>query len=263
MFSEHKTGEAVYLASDIISVPHGFTTRYGGVSEGIWSSLNVGENRGDRPDHVRENYARVGAILGVGADDFVTTRQVHGNIVRVASEEDRRNVFDPVPYEADGLVTNIRNLPMMIYIADCIPVLLCDSTHGVIGAVHCGWKSSVADILGNALDKMRELGADPTDVTAAIGPGIGPDHFEVGPEVVEAAERYLGEELGALCRKKENGKYMLDLKGVNARRLIQLGVLEKNIDISDECTMCHPEKYWSHRVTQGERGSQCAVIKLV
>lgn len=263
MFSEQKTGTAVYLASDKIPVPHGFTTRYGGVSEGIWSSLNVGENRGDRPEHVRENYARVGAILGVGADDFVTTRQLHGNIVRVASEDDRRKVFDEVPYEADGLVTNIRDLPMMIYIADCIPVLLCDAAHGVIGAVHCGWKSSVADILGNALEQMQKLGADPSDITAAIGPGIGMDHFEVGPEVVQAAKEYLGEELNDLCLEKENGKYMLDLKRVNARRLMQLGVPEENIDISDECTMCHPEKYWSHRVTQGERGSQCAVIKLV
>ena len=253
----------MYLVSDKISMPHGFTTRYGGVSEGIWSSLNVGENRGDKPEHVRENYARVGAILGVGADDFVTTRQVHGAVVRVAAEEDRRKVFDPVPYEADGLVTNIRNLPMMIYIADCIPVLLCDEEHGVIGAVHCGWKSSVADILGNAMQEMKRLGADPAEIKAAIGPGIGLDHFEVGPEVVEAASEYLREDLGDLCHKEDNGKYMLDLKRVNARRLLQLGLREENIDISDECTMCHPEKYWSHRVTKGERGSQCAVIKLV
>ena len=133
MFTEKTMDSMVYLVSDRIGVKHGFTTRYGGVSTGIYSSLNVGENRGDDPACVRENYARVGKILGVGPDDFATTRQIHEATVRVADNGDRRKVFDPVPYDADGLVTNVPGLPMMIYIADCIPVLLCDDRHGVIG----------------------------------------------------------------------------------------------------------------------------------
>ena len=262
MFTEKTRDSRVYLVSDRIGVKHGFTTRYGGVSTGIYSSLNVGENRGDDPACVRENYARVGKILGVGPDDFATTRQIHEATVRVADNGDRRKVFDPVPYDADGLVTNVPGLPMMIYIADCIPVLLCDDRHGVIGAVHCGWRSSVADILKNAVEEMCRLGAKPECIGAAIGPGIGWDHFEVGPEVVDAARRYLGGDISDLVRKNENGKDMLDLKRVNARRLIQLGLREDHIDISQECTMCKPEKYWSHRVTGGQRGSQCAVIML-
>ena len=233
MFTEKTMDSMVYLVSDRIGVKHGFTTRYGGVSTGIYSSLNVGENRGDDPA-----------------------------CVRVADNGDRRKVFDPVPYDADGLVTNVPGLPMMIYIADCIPVLLCDDRHGVIGAVHCGWRSSVADILKNAVEEMCRLGAKPECIGAAIGPGIGWDHFEVGPEVVDAARRYLGGDISDLVRKNENGKDMLDLKRVNARRLIQLGLREDHIDISQECTMCKPEKYWSHRVTGGQRGSQCAVIML-
>ena len=251
MFTEKTMDSMVYLVSDRIGVKHGFTTRYGGVSTGIYSSLNVGENRGDDPACVRENYARVGKILGVGPDDFATTRQIHEATVRVADNGDRRKVFDPVP-----------GLPMMIYIADCIPVLLCDDRHGVIGAVHCGWRSSVADILKNAVEEMCRLGAKPECIGAAIGPGIGWDHFEVGPEVVDATRRYLGGDISDLVRKNENGKDMLDLKRVNARRLIQLGLREDHIDISQECTMCKPEKYWSHRVTGGQRGSQCAVIML-
>lgn len=261
MFTEKNIDSLIYLVSDRIGVKHGFTTRYGGVSTGIYSSLNVGENRGDDPACVRENYARVGKILGVGPDDFATTRQIHEATVRVVDDGDRRKVFDPVPYDADGLVTNVKGLPMMIYIADCIPVLLCDAQNEVIGAVHCGWRSSVADILKNAVDAMVRLGAKPESIGAAIGPGIGWDHFEVGPEVVEAAERYVGD-ISDLVRNSENGKYMLDLKRVNARRLVQLGLKEEHIDISQECTMCSPEKYWSHRVTGGQRGSQCAVIMM-
>ena len=261
MFTEKNIDSLIYLVSDRIGVKHGFTTRYGGVSTGIYSSLNVGENRGDDPACVRENYARVGKILGVGPDDFATTRQIHEATVRVVDDGDRRKVFDPVPYDADGLVTNVKGLPMMIYIADCIPVLLCDAQNEVIGAVHCGWRSSVADILKNAVDAMVRLGAKPESIGAAIGPGIGWDHFEVGPEVVEAAERYVGD-ISDLVRNSDNGKYMLDLKRVNARRLVQLGLKEEHIDISQECTMCSPEKYWSHRVTGGQRGSQCAVIMM-
>lgn len=261
MFTEKNIDSLIYLVSDRIGVKHGFTTRYGGVSTGIYSSLNVGENRGDDPACVRENYARVGKILGVGPDDFATTRQIHEATVRVVDDGDRRKVFDPVPYDADGLVTNVKGLPMMIYIADCIPVLLCDAQNEVIGAVHCGWRSSVADILKNAVDDMVRLGAKPESIGAAIGPGIGWDHFEVGPEVVDAAERYVGD-ISDLVRNSENGKYMLDLKRVNARRLVQLGLKEEHIDISQECTMCSPEKYWSHRVTGGQRGSQCAVIMM-
>lgn len=261
MFTEKNIDSLIYLVSDRIGVKHGFTTRYGGVSTGIYSSLNVGENRGDDPSCVRENYARVGKILGVGPDDFATTRQIHEATVRIVDDGDRRKVFDPVPYDADGLVTNVKGLPMMIYIADCIPVLLCDAQNEVIGAVHCGWRSSVADILKNAVDAMVRLGAKPESIGAAIGPGIGWDHFEVGPEVVEAAERYVGD-ISDLVRNSENGKYMLDLKRVNARRLVQLGLKEEHIDISQECTMCSPEKYWSHRVTGGQRGSQCAVIMM-
>lgn len=262
MFTENNRDSLIYLTSDRIAEPHGFTTRYGGASTGIFSSLNVGENRGDDRSHVRENYARLGRIFGVGPDGFATTRQVHRADVRIAVEGDRRKVYDPVPYEADGLATNIPDLPLMIYIADCIPVLLCDAKHKVIAAVHCGWRSSVADILGNALEKMSVLGADPGSISAAIGPGIGRDHFEVGKEVVDATEKYLGGAINDLVRKKENGKYLLDLKQANKRRLLQLGLQEDRIDICEECTMCLPDKYWSHRITGGKRGSQCAVIMI-
>ena len=128
--------------------------------------------------------------------------------------------------------------------------------------MHCGWRGSVADILGAAVAQMCALGAHPADIRAAIGPGIGACCFEVGPEVVAAAEALLHEPLGALVCPRADGKALLDLKGVNARRLAQLGVPAGQIAVSDACTMCRPDVFWSHRATNGCRGVQAAVITL-
>jgi hypothetical protein len=236
----------------------------GGVSTGIWESLNLGENRGDAPENVTENYRRLGDALGYDGLSMAFTKQVHGNTVRIVTSEDRRAPFDPFLYEADGIVTREKGLPLIAFTADCVPVLLCDATHGVVGAIHCGWRSSVADILGVALEKMCLLGAEPGSVCAAIGPAIGACCFETGEDVPNAVREWLGaageEFIIPLAGKA--GKYLVDLRGANRRRLIDLGLKPENIDVSDECTMCRPDRFWSHRVTKGERGSQGAVIFL-
>lgn len=262
MFIENRKNELIYMTSDHIPARHAFTTRFGGVSAGPLASLNLGEHRGDAPENVRENYRRAGSILGVGADDFAVSKQVHKTNVRVCSAADRHTVNADVPYEADGLVTSVRALPLMIFIADCVPVLLHDPVAGVAAAVHCGWRSSVGDILGETVKQMTALGARPADIRAAIGPSIGFDHFEVGPEVPEAVTAYLSGDTDGLFKSKGGGKTLVDLRGANARRLAQLGVPPENVDVSAECTMCSPDKYWSHRVTGGVRGSQCAMIIL-
>ncbi|MDO4573439.1 MAG: peptidoglycan editing factor PgeF [Clostridia bacterium] len=250
------------MTSDKIPAAHMFTTRIGGVSRGVWESWNLGDNRGDDIEAVRENYRLAGEIIGVGADDFVVTNQVHGVCVRTAGEGDRHIVGEARRYEADGLVTNIQNLPLMIYIADCVPVLLHDPVHGVIGAVHCGWRSSVDDILGAAVEKMSALGARAGDMRAAIGASIGKCCFETDSEVPEAVKDYLGGDTEGLLLPGKPGKTMVDLGGANFRRLVQLGLRPENIDVSDECTMCRQDKYWSHRGTNGVRGTQAAVIIL-
>jgi YfiH family protein len=168
-----------------------------------------------------------------------------------------------MPYEADGLVTNEPGLALICFTADCVPVLLCDARNGVIAAVHCGWRSSVGDILNNVLNAMADLGAAPETTAAAIGPAIARCCFEVGGEVVEAVDRYLGgDSAGLYAPAAGEGKYFLDLKAANARRLVQLGVPEEAVAVSDECTFCLPEKYWSHRYTHGKRGNQGAIITL-
>jgi len=263
-FIENRVNGVTFMTAPVIAARHGFSTRWGGVSTGIFSSLNLAPARGDNPDAVRENYRRLTAAVGVDGSSIALTRQVHGRQVRIVTSEDRHELLTEAPYEADGIVTNERGLTLFCFTADCVPVLLCDGANGVIAAVHCGWRSSVSDILGVALERMESLGAQPGRICAAIGPAIGACCFEVGPEVPAAAEKLLGGDLGALCRPEpgHGGKYLLDLKGVNRRRLEQLGLRSENICVSDECTMCRPDKYWSHRQTKGKRGCQAALICL-
>lgn len=262
MFIENKQDGLIYMSSEKIGARHAFTTRHGGVSGGIFSSLNLGSNRGDEPEAVRENYRRLCALMGVGIDGCAVTKQVHENVVRIVTKADRHVCMSSVPYEADGIVTKERGLPIICMTADCVPVLLWDGENGVIGAIHCGWRSSVGDILKNAVEAMCSLGARTESIHAALGPAIGRCCFETDDDVPEAIEKYLLGDTDALFDRRPDGKTMVDLRAANARRLVQLGLRPENIDISEECTFCSHDKYWSHRYTHGERGSQAAVIVL-
>ncbi len=261
-FIENNENGLVYMSSSVIAARHAFTTRFGGVSEGIFSSLNLGSNRGDDPAAVRENYRRVCALMGAGIDGAAVTKQVHGSVVRSVTEKDRHVCMSRVPYEADGLVTAVRGLPLLCFTADCVPALLCDGSAGVIAAVHCGWRSSVGDILNNAVEAMCALGAERERICCALGPAIGACCFETDDDVPEAITRWLGGGTEGIFARRADGKTLVDLRAANKRRLLQLGVPERNIDVSDECTYCSHEKYWSHRYTKGQRGSQAAAIVL-
>ena len=201
-------------------------------------------------------------LMGAGIDGMAVTRQVHKADVRIVTAADRHVCMSDVPYEADGIVTAEKGLPVMCMVADCVPVLLWDGENSVAGAIHCGWRSSVADILKNALEAMESLGAAPTSIRAAIGPSIGRCCFETDDDVPQAVEKYLSGDISGLFDRRADGKTMVDLRAANARRLMQLGVPAENIDISHECTFCSHDKYWSHRYTRGQRGSQAAVIVL-
>ena len=262
MFIENNKDGLIYMSSDKISAHHAFTTRFGGVSEGIFESFNLGSNRGDEPERVRENYRRLCALMGVGIDDCAVTNQVHGNVVRIVTKEDRHVCMSKVPYQVDGIVTKEKGLPIICMTADCVPVLLWDGENSVIGAIHCGWRSSVGDILKNAVEAMESLGAKAGNIHAALGPAIGRCCFETDDDVPMAIHEYLGGFTEDLFDRRPDGKTMVDLRAANARRLVQLGLKPENIDISEECTFCSHDKYWSHRYTKGQRGSQAAVIVL-
>ncbi len=243
---------------------HGFTTRLGGVSEGIYASLNLGANRGDDPQRVRENYRRVCEALGVDREKLVFSSQVHGDVVRPVTLADAGKGLDrEVDYDADGLVTDVPGLTLVVFGADCLTILLHDPERQVIAAVHAGWRGTALGIVARAVNTMvREYDCETKNILAAIGPGISKCCFEVGLEVPQAMRDALGEDALPYIKELEDEKYKVDLKGLNALWLSRSDVMATNIDISPDCTLCSPEKYWSHRYTKGKRGSQAALIAL-
>ena len=259
-FIEHNENGLVYMTSTLIPARHLFTTRHGGVSTGYLSSLNLISGHGDEPENIKENFRRVAVLLGAGVDECAVTKQVHKNGVRLVDERDRHVCLSAVPYEADGLATGTKGLPLFCFTADCVPVLLCEKSGKAAAAVHCGWRSSVGDILGEALRQLRSLGAAPEDLCAAIGPAIGRCCFETDDDVPEAITAWLKGDTDGLFVRRPDGKTLVDLRAANARRLQQLGVPARQIDISEECTYCSHDKYWSHRYTHGPRGGQAAAI---
>jgi len=268
-FIQHETGGVVFTASqqfdNIPGLAHGFSTRLGGVSQGVFSALNLAPNRGDDPDCVRENFRRFCAATGTDMDAMVFSNQVHGDAVRVCTGADAgRGLGRDRTYEADGLVTDVPGLPLVIFTADCIPILLCDPVRRVVGAVHAGWRGTALGIAERAAEKMRDCyGCDPADILAAVGPGISQCCFETREDVPNAMTEAMGAAALPYIQAGEDGKFHVDLKGLNARRLERAGLDSGHIDISGECTACLPERYWSHRVTNGVRGSQAAVIQLL
>ena len=253
-----------FLSCDGIHVPHGFSTRLGGVSEGIWTSLNLGTTRGDEPKCVQENYRRFRAAIGAQGSALAMSNQIHGDVVRVVTMADRkRNLYAPEGYEVDGLVTDVPDLTLVIFNADCLPILFHDPVRQVVGAVHAGWRGTALGIAARAVEKMADCyGCFPGDIVAAIGPGISRCCFETHDEVPRAMAEALGGEAWDYVDRLEGGKFKVDLKGLNALILRRAGVLPAHIAVTGDCTACLPKRYWSHRVTQGQRGSMAAMISL-
>lgn len=267
--TEHNGNGVLYLAADGIQaaggVVHGFSTRYGGVSEGIYATLNLGANRGDDRAAVRENYRRFCEAVGADPDRMVFASQVHGAEIHTVTTADAGKGLDRVTdFDADGLITDIPGLPLVIFSADCLPILLCDPVRRVIAAVHAGWRGTALGIASRAVEKMRDgYGCDPADILAAIGPGISSCCFETHEDVPNAMTEAMGAAALRHIEVLPTGKFRVDLKGLNTLRLEQSGVSAAHIAVSPDCTACLPDRYWSHRVTQGKRGSQAAIIQLV
>ena len=254
-----KQGQLEYLRADGITASHCFTTRLGGVSQGSLSSLNIGIHRGDQRENVLKNYEILGNALDFNSKNLVLSHQTHTDIVlRVGTAQAGAGLFAPELPECDGLITNEPGIALAVFTADCTPVLLHDPITGAVGAVHAGWRGTAASIAGKAVEAMvREFGSDPSQLRAAIGPNIGVCCFETDSDVPKAMAETFGEEAKPFIFSKEN-KYYVNLKEINALVLRKAGV--RNIEISTECTVCQCHRFWSHRVTKGDRGSQGAII---
>ncbi len=256
-----KKGSLEYLTALDLDVPHAFTTRLGGVSDGVFASLNIAMHRGDDTQNVEKNFEILANALNFDVNDLVLTRQTHSDIVRGVTKADAKGLDHHRYPECDALITNDAGTALVVFTADCTPIILWDSVTGAVGAVHAGWRGTAADIAGKTVRKMAsEFGCDPADIRAAIGPNIGVCCFETDEDVPRAVLSEFGKEAEAFIvpSPEAKGKYHVDLKKVNALALRRAGV--KNIEISTDCTMCEPDRFWSHRVTGTARGSQGAVI---
>ncbi len=247
-----------YITAEGISAAHCFTTRHGGVSTGIFSSMNIAIKEGEREENVRQNLDILSRALGFDPEKLVLTRQTHSDTVRVVTEADCRGCFHRDYPECDALVTNTPGLTLMIFTADCTPLLFHDPVTGAVGAAHAGWRGTAGAIGAKTVWAMVEhFGCRPENIRAAIGPNIDCCHFETDGDVPRAMVEAFGEEAEDHIRKVGE-KYYVNLKEINAMVLRRAGV--RHIEISEECTMCQPQRFWSHRVTGGARGSQGALI---
>lgn len=247
-------------------IVHGFSTRLGGVSEGIYASMNLSFTRGDKDAAVYENYRRFAAALGFSERDIVASDQTHTANVRIITEEDRGNgITKPRPYtDVDGMITNVRGLVLATFYADCVPLYFVDPVHHAIGLSHSGWRGTVAKIGAVTIRKMQETyGTDPADVYAAIGPSICQECYEVSEDVIlEFQKSFAPEHWEKLFYKKENGKYQLNLWEANEIIFTEAGITEKHISMPGICTCCNPEFLFSHRASHGKRGNLGAFLGL-
>ena len=223
---------------------HGFTTRRGGVSEGVYASLNLGSRWGDAPANLVENRRRFSAAAGSEAIHFAS--QVHGRAIASVSAGDDPAVT--ARSQADAVVTAAADTWVGVYVADCVPMLIADARTGACAAVHGGWRGSVAGVLGATLAHLvQAYGARPGDLRVAIGPSIGPCCFEVGPEVVEAVEAL---DPGARAEGvivSRTPREHVDLWLLNQRQALSFGVPAAGIDVARMCTSCDSARFYSYR----------------
>ncbi len=253
-----KNGTLEYLVAEGIAAPHAFTTRLGGVSTGMFASMNIGLHNGEKAENVEKNLQILASAIGFDPKKLICTRQIHSDIVRAVTAEDYLGI-DHHDYPAcDALVTATPGVALKVFTADCTPVLFYDPVTGAVGAAHAGWRGTAADIAGKTVRAMAEnFGSKPENIHAAIGPNIGQCCFETNADVPEAMLAALGEAAEKYIRRG-NEKYYVNLKDINAEFIRRAGV--ENIEISDACTKCQSGRFWSHRITGVNRGSQGAII---
>lgn len=264
----HTVGELLYYsfpALDALSfVRHGFSTRLGGVSEGIWRSMNLSFTRGDSPTAVAENFRRFCAAIGVRAEDTVISAQTHTtHVISVTAADRGRGVTRPREYtDVDGMVTDEPGVVLCTQYADCVPLFFADPVKRVVATSHSGWRGTAGNIGAATVEKMHtDYGCEPGNILVGIGPSIGRCCFEVDAPVLEAFEKV--PHFSAACYEENGGgKYHIDLWTVCRRGLLAAGVSPEHITVTDLCTRCHPDVFWSHRATGGERGSLAGMIAL-
>lgn len=246
---------------------HAFSTRLGGVSEGIYSSMNLSFTRGDDENSVMENYRRLAEAVGFSVENIVTSDQTHTANVRVITEADRGNgITKPRPYtDVDGMITNVPGLVLATFYADCVPLYFIDPVRKAIGLSHSGWRGTAAHIGAVTVRRMQEeYGSLPEDIYGAIGPSICQECYEVSEDVILEFQKTFPEQSWRdLFYRKENGKYQLNLWEANRQIMLEAGLMEEHISLPGLCTCCNPEFLFSHRASRGKRGNLGAFLGII
>lgn len=247
---------------DISFINHAFSTKLGGVSTGEFTSMNLAFNRGDDIDAVTENYKRFCKATGFDFDTLVASAQDHNTVVRKVTKEDCGiGITKPRDIQSvDALVTNQPNVTLVTYYADCTPIFFVDKVKKVIALAHAGWRGTVGKICKNVIDTMvNDYNCNTADIICCVGPAISKCCYEIDKTCYdEFVKSQL--DIEKIMTDKSNGKYMADLLETNRQILISSGVPKENIIISDVCTKCNSELLWSHRATNGHRGTMCAFM---
>jgi YfiH family protein len=244
-----------------IGVVHGIFTRRGGSSPRPWSSLNTGATVGDDPFRVAENRRRLFHSIGRPVESMYDVWQVHGkDVICTSAPRPKKNAH----IKADAILTDKPEVTLFMRFADCVPILLCDPARSVVGLAHAGWQGTVKKIASATIKVMKEnYGCKPENIIAGIGPSIGPLHYQVGNDVVSAVQRAFGSDSTELLLfhdiEGDNGTY-LDLWKANRLTLENAGV--KHIELSELCTACNLDDWYSHRAEKGQTGRFGVLIGL-
>lgn len=252
-----------FYRSDLITFPHAFATRLGGGStHPHTASLNLAFGRGDEDATVLTNLARFTEAVGVPGD-VISLPQIHSARVRTVGTADRGlGYFRPAEDTCDGYVTADARVSIGVKTADCVPILLADEVAGVVGALHAGWRGTVAGIAREGIAQMTALGADPARIKVAIGPSIGVCCYAVGEDFCRAVAESPCAELCLPHVHRGGDQPAADLPAMNAAILRSVGVREENIDLARLCTCCRTDLFYSHRASGGLRGTMLNLIAI-
>lgn len=235
------------------------STRLGGVSSGIHTSMNLGFLNGDNPDNVHENFRIICTELKINPRSLVFAAQTHTKNVRVTGMEDHgKGIFRERDYEnIDALVTDNPGTTLVIQTADCVPVSIYDPVSGSIGLAHSGWRGTAAEIVCETIKTMAdEYGSKPENLYISTGPSICGNCYEVSADVVREFEKAYNEsEMKLISTALPADKYLLDLNLAIKVSALRMGVKEENFEITGLCTNCNPDLLFSHRATLGKRGT--------
>jgi len=238
-----------------------FSTRLGGVSSNEFATMNLGFNRGDNIENVKQNFNIIADVLNCSIEDFVLSSQIHkDDIADVDLSHKGVGIFKEGFESADALITNQKGIALVIVTADCVPILFCDTKKKVIAAAHAGWRGTVLNIASKVISKMvTDYSCNVKDIHCAIGPCIKKCHFEIGSDVADVLKE------NEFCKDfvyPFGEKFTADLAAINNYQLIRAGVMQENIQCSDECTYCNSDKYFSHRVMGTKRGTNASFVIL-